>query len=244
MMLSLLTLALGLGAPEAHAQNSPFMWGVGPTMSTIVFPGQHPLNFPKLAAEDAARVPAGDLNDNDRIDGLDNVGGDANLGLRGLVYFDRTWRAAARFHMVDFASNYNNLDLTFEVDKMMINEGKLGAYAGAGLGFGTMRFGDAESDAELKVNTYNVRGHVGGIFRLKKAAIEAGAFAALPLPGRGVYTPSDGSDQAEIIGVLGTEQGGGGGNYWNLGLEFTVYYGDFIPPKKKNKKKKGKKNRG
>ncbi len=236
MMLPLVSLVLGLGAGTAQAQ-SPYMWGVGPTLGTIAYPGQYPNRFPKLGEADAARLPDADTDDKRRITGVDEVGGDAMVGARGVIYFNRDWRGGIRTHLFSLGQNYNNLDITFEADKIIFSERKFGAYAGAGLGFGKMKFGAEESDAELSLNTYLLRGHVGGVYRLKKAAIEAGLFVQPVFPGLQTYTASDGKE-AQIEGLLSVGADGGGGGYWNGGLELTVYFGDFVPPKNKKKKKK------
>ena len=240
MFLPLVTAVLGLASGTAHAQ-SPFMWGVGPTIGTIAYPGQYPNRWPKLSEYDAA-VLSDDVGDNRRLTSLDAVGGDAQVGARGVIYFNSSWRGAVRTHLFALGQNFNNLDVTFEVDKIIFKESKFGAYAGAGLGFGSMKFGAEDSDAELKLNTYLLRGQVGGIYRLKKAAIEAGFFLQPVFPGLQTYTAADGTE-AQIAGLLSLGEAGGGGGYWNFGLEATVYFGDFIPPKKKKSKKKGKKRK-
>ena len=42
MLLMLWTMLM---SPFAHAEQGPYMWGVGPTLNTIVFP-THPIDFP------------------------------------------------------------------------------------------------------------------------------------------------------------------------------------------------------
>ena len=245
MLLPLVAAVLGLGATDAHANQPPFMWGVGPTITTIAFPGQHPLNFPKLSEADAALVPAGDVNENRRITSIDEVGGDAGIGARGVIYLDKTWRGGLRFHVANLASNFNAVDFTLEADKMLVSQGVMSAYIGGGLGFGTMNFTSEDNDASLKLNTYVLRGHVGGIYRLKKSAIEVGVFIQPTFPGLATYTATDGETEGEIKGGLfANKDAGGGGSYHNGGLELTVYFGDFRPPKPRKKKgKKGKKGR-
>jgi hypothetical protein len=242
MLLStLLPLVLGLGAPDAQAANNgPMMWGVGPTFSTIAFPGGHPLKWPKLSEADAALMPAGELDDNRKITTLDEVRGDMAVGARGVFYFNKEWRGGLRTHLFSAGANYNALDFTLEADKMLFNQSRLGAYGGVGLGFGKMKFGAEESDAELKLSTYLLRGQLGGIYRLKKAAIEVGLFVQPTFPGLQEYTATDGT-VAEIEGLFGSKDTGGGGTFWHGGLEATVYFGDFQPPKKKSNKKGGKK---
>lgn len=46
MLLLLWTLIM---TPFASANQGPFMWGVGPTISTVALPAQMPFNFPDEA---------------------------------------------------------------------------------------------------------------------------------------------------------------------------------------------------
>jgi hypothetical protein len=247
-------LAVSTVSSTAHAgSDGPYMWGVGPTISTIAFPGQFPTLFPKLSQED---VDTGnfdlDVSDKRRVTSLNEVGADASLGGRGVLYLSRDFRTGLRFHAFTLGKDYNAADFSLEFDKLFFHESKASAFFGGGLGFGTMRFsGDTPEDPkpndgkdvsspDLKLNTTMLRAHVGGLYRMKTSAVELGLFANVVIPGQGEFAGSYG-ESAEISGF------GGKGTYWHGGLEATMYFGDFVPPKNKksgggkNKKKGGKK---
>ncbi|MEC8424712.1 MAG: hypothetical protein VX000_13100, partial [Myxococcota bacterium] len=145
----LLPLVMALAAaPVAEAADSGIhMWGVGPTISTIAYPGRHPISFPRLSEDE---IEAGgfqaDVNENRRITSLDEVKGDAAIGARGVVYFNRNIRGALRVHAFSAGKNYNSADFTFEVDKIFFQESRASAFGGVGLGFGNMKF-EGETDA-------------------------------------------------------------------------------------------------
>ena len=230
-------------APAAHAADSGVhMWGVGPSISTIAYPGRHPIGFPRLTQEEIDANDFGaDVNENRRLTSLDEVKGDASVGARAVVYVNRDIRGAVRFHAFTLGKNYNNADITFEVDKIFFQESKASAFGGLGLGFGNMRF-DGEATAEnledpsLAMATYLVRGQAGGMYRWKQSALEVGLFANMVVPGVIEYTGQSGNT-IEVDGF------GGNGVYWHGGLESTVYFGDFTPPKNARSGKKGRKNK-
>jgi hypothetical protein len=227
-------------APTADAASGVYMWGVGPTISTIAYPGRHPVSFPKISNDELAEGDFGaDVDDRRRITSLDEVKGDAAIGARGVVYFTRSIRGAVRFHAFSAGKNYNSADVTFEVDKIFFQESKASAYGGLGLGFGNMKFeGDTAvedlQDPSLSMATYLLRGQAGGMYRWKSTALELGLFANLVVPGVMEFSGQSG-DSVEMASF------GGNGVYWHGGLEATMYFGDFTPPK--NAKKKGPKNK-
>lgn len=240
----LLPLVMALAAaPTAEAAGpGVHMWGVGPTISTIAYPGRHPISFPKLSEDQIADNGfEADVNDNRRITSVDEVKGDAAIGARGVVYFNRSIRGGLRFHAFSAGKNYNSADITFEVDKIFFQESKASAYGGLGLGFGNMKFqGETEAanatDPELSMATYLLRGQAGGMYRWKTTALEVGLFANMAVPGVIEFTGQ--SDNTVEIGGFG-----GNGVYWHGGLEATMYFGDFTPPKNAKKGKKGGKNK-
>lgn len=229
-MLLPLALALAAGPAAQAADSGVHMWGVGPSISTIAYPGRHPVGFPKLKEEEIAENGfEDDVNENRRITSLDTVKGDASVGARAVVYVNRNIRAGVRFHAFTLASNYNAADITFEVDKIFFQESKASAFGGAGLGFGNMKFeGDATEegleDPSMSMATYLVRGQAGGMYRWKKTALEIGLFANMVVPGVIEFTGQSGN-------TLEMDGFGGNGVYWHGGLESTVYFGDFTPPK-------------
>ena len=246
-MLLPLVMALAAAPTAEAAGTGVHMWGVGPTISTIAYPGRHPITFPKLTEDEIADngfEADVDVDGSRRITSVDKVKGDAAIGARGVVYFNRSIRGGIRFHAFSAGKNYNSADITFEVDKIFFQESKASAYGGLGLGFGNMKFqGDTEAtngtDPELSMATYLLRGQAGGMYRWKSAALEVGLFANMAVPGVIEFTGQ--SDKTIEIGGFG-----GNGVYWHGGLEATMYFGDFTPPKnakKGGKNKKGKKGR-
>jgi hypothetical protein len=239
-MLLPLVMALAAAPTAEAAESGIHMWGVGPTISTIAYPGRHPISFPKLTEDEIADNGfQADVNENRRITSVDEVKGDMGVGARGIVYFNRSIRGGIRFHAFTLGNNYNSADVTFEVDKIFFQESKASAFGGLGLGFGNMKFeGETEAangeDPVLSMATYLVRGQAGGMYRWKQTALEVGLFANMAIPGVIEFTGQSGNT-VEIGGF------GGNGVYWHGGLEATMYFGDFTPPK--NAKKKGKKGK-
>ena len=202
-------LGLALGISDAEASSKPYMWGVGPTLSTIAFPGQYPFTLP------------------DEADGkVDKVGGDVGIGARGVLYLKKHDRLGARL-MGGFGGGiYSSVAFTLEYDKMLMGSHSTWVFAGGGLGFGRQRF--ASNERELAMATYNLRAQLGAHYRSKKANFELALFLAYLAPGVQKYT-----------GTGGNERQVKGGFYPQLGLEASVMFGDFTPPKKKKKKSGG-----
>lgn len=211
-----LLLSLSLAITSAEAKDSgPYMWGGGPTLLTIAYPGQHPLAYPK------------DIRDN--FD--EKVRGDIGFGAKGAFYINKEYRANAQLVFGTGSGIYKSTEFVFGADKILGGESGGYAFAGAGLGFGKMKF-QGNEEAELDLSTYIIRGQVGGYYRLKQAAIELDLFAEFIWPGVQTYTTPQGN-------TVNEDQSGG--NYLLAGLQATAYFGDFTPPKnKKNKKDKKK----
>ena len=56
------TALLGaLTTPVAHASQTPYMWGIGPTVNTIVLPGNHPFEFPDVVKSAGFKTTGGDV---------------------------------------------------------------------------------------------------------------------------------------------------------------------------------------
>ena len=147
MLLSLLSL---LVAPVL-ADEGPYMWGIGPEIGTVVYPGEYPVYFPKVDYGDGA-APAG-LSDKDRPE-LDTVRGDVIVGARGTMYLDKMSRFGARLNM-DLGGGYRALNFTAEYDFIPVDKNGICTFVGAGIGVGNMKF-EKEEVGELKLST--VRG--------------------------------------------------------------------------------------
>lgn len=214
----MLPLILSLLVSSADAKsNGPYMWGVGPSLGTIAYPGRFP---PALPNDD----------DGDNVSGIDKAAGDVQFGVRGVAYLDKEWRGGARalagWGVGKNGNGFRQQAITLEVDKILVGQNSMYAFGGAGLGFGKMHLASDDSSATVDLSTYLVRGQLGAYYRMKKSAVEVNFFAVFVWPGVQTYTGGSGNE-SEISG----------GNYLNGGLEGTVYFGDFKPPKKKNKNK-------
>lgn len=221
MLLSLLTL---LAAP-AHAEQGPYMWGVGPNLGTMIYPGEFPAYYPKVDIAEGETVAG--LADNDRPE-FEQVRGDLIVGARGVMYLDKMSRFGARLNM-GLGEGYRALNFTAEYDFLPVDKNGLSSFVGAGAGFGNMRF-EAEDVGELKLATYIFRGQAGLLYRNKTQAYEANVFVQVDLPGGSRFTSID-----------DVEYETGFKSYGMIGVEGTIYFGDFRPPTegKKKKKKKG-----
>ena len=203
----MLTLLLALSG-AAHADDGVYMWGVGPSVGTIVYPGRFPAWFPK------------DTEDDDGVDRLEKVGGDVTLGGRGTLYLDKSNRLGGRVGLGLGGGGYQSLSFTAEYEVLPYTQDSFSAFLGLGGGFGTMRF-RPESDDLLHFATYILRGQAGALIRDKVRAYELDLFAQFNFPGIQDFTAA-GADEGERVK---------GGFYAYLGLEGTVYFGDFTPPR-------------
>jgi hypothetical protein len=238
-----LLLALALSSTDANAKDmAPPMWGIGPTLSTLVFPFNHPISLPTVQDEalvDGVTDPyvntEGVLNTMSD-DQFHDVRGDAALGFRGVIYFNNEWRAGMRGNL-GFGKDYSSGLFGLEVDKILFSDGRLNAFAGAGIGLGSMKFKSDDGNAYVKAPQYPIRGQVGGLYKLNKSAIELSFFLQIPISGRAtLYIEPENGDSTEIetrnLNPI---------SYMSGGLELAYYFGDF---KQREGKKKGKGKRG
>lgn len=250
-MLSIL-FAMALTSTAQAQDLTPPMWGVGGALGTMLIPGDFPLTNPRLKGD--ATAPGVLLDENGKTlseDVFTGVGGDAYLGLRGMVYMNRTWRGSADFQL-GFGKNYTSRQFTLEVDKTLVGEGPISAFFGAGIGMGGMTFksaGAAEDASELnaeivdsamyKARTFPVRARVGADYRLNKSMFELSLFGQLPLPSQQTlyYDDAAGAAQEAEVGV-----GFNPLQYVQVGIELSGYYGDFKT--REGGKNKGKRNKG
>jgi hypothetical protein len=211
MLLLLLSMLL-----PAQAGSGPYMWGGGPTINTIVYPGEHPALFP------------GKTKDEDKKPLLDKTKGDVGIGGRGVLYLGKTQRIGAHLWYSMGGGHYKSPNFTIEYDMAGTDMSGVGLLAGLGAGLGHQRW-ETPGKGELKSATYILRGQGAVNYRTKRNMFELGIFLNLIIPGKQKWTPVGGE----------TEEFNGG---WpinpTIGLEANVYFGDFTPPKKKKKKKK------
>ncbi len=223
-------LAAGGLCVSLPAEAETYMWGVGPRIGTIVWPGEYPLRFPQTEVN-------GENQTIDEFTPIEKVDGDIILGLEGLYWAN----ANNRFGIVTGLGfgGYTDAHFLLKYD-WMFNMEAVDAFAGLGLGLGKhkWRAEDCSRDGEtctgefhyLDTPYYPLRGEAGILFRKNKWGIQSSTYLHLNLPGNQVYTAPNGNE---------TEFDFGWSFYLQVGIELQVLYGDFTAPKGK-KSKKGK----
>jgi hypothetical protein len=206
MLVSTLVAMLTMAMPTAEAGSGPYMWGVGPSLSTIAYPGRFPSWYPKDVREGY---------------GFEQVKGDVGLGAKGMIYLDAKNRVGARA-VFGFGDDYNSSAITGEYDRYILGSKPAYVFAGGGVGFGQFKF-SGDDTAELRVPTYLFRGQVTGVYRHDSFMVDVSLFLQFVIPG--YQELSDGGGEEEISG----------GFYTHGGLDATIYFGDFKPPKKKKR---------
>lgn len=250
----LMPLLLSLSISDANAQNrnqGPHMYAVGATLSTLVFPGAYPGNFPK-------NVDNGDPNPRDT---LELVRGDAGLAARGIVYLDNQNRIGLRLERgfgVGDGGDMRRTVFTIEYEKSLLRQDQVQVFAGGGIGFGRLNF-DQGDNGELTLNTWNTRLQVAANYRYKRGRkqgfddmmFEVALFVS-PIGFNGPETFTIGNVTVEdpagagAFAFLTSNEDDNqklNGSLYNptAGLEFTFFYGDLTPPQKR---RRGNRNRG
>ncbi len=235
----MLPMLLALAA-TAHA-DSPYMWGVGPEVGTIVLPFQHPAAFPSLTEDLDEDGKKDDLGDS-----LEKTAGDALLGAKGALYINESNRLLGQVGFGLGSGGYRSSEVTFEYQTLPISGDGVEAFAGVGLGFGRMAWTtECDDDSEgvssactiqhpgsYGMSTLLLRGSVGALWRNKTQAYELSFFGHYVIAGNRAFEAQGASSEQEVSGV---------GLYPYLGIAGTIYFGDFKPPAEgKNKKGKGK----
>lgn len=244
-MLSILALSL-IQVANAGGGNSPYMWGVGPEVGSIILPFQHPIAWPRITvvdetgAEDKERL--GGSGDTDTFE---KTGGDILLGGRGALYLNKRNRFVGQVGFGLGGGDYRSAEGTAEYNVVLMSENGVEAFAGAGLGLGRMHWAtycpndletecpeDVENPGELSMSTFLLRGSAGVMFRQPRNSYELSIFAHYVVPGNVEFT-SQTTDKAQDANL---------GFYPYIGLAGTVYFGDFKPPGEGGGKKKKKNN--
>jgi hypothetical protein len=213
MFLILWTLLM---TPFAQAEQGPYMWGVGPVISTIVLPGDHPFNFPDQA-DDA---------------GFTKTSGDVGLGVHAVMYMRATQRFGTHLWYHSGSGGYSSPNVTMEYDFVGSSANGMTLLGGFGAGFGYQRWktGEGDEQKKLTMNTFILRAQGSVNYRTKTNCFEIGTFMNFFLPSGSVIESGDGKSEPTNFVM-----------YPTVGLEFTGYFGDFRPPKKSKRSRRSKK---
>lgn len=202
-------LVLALVAP-AHAVEFRW-WGVGPTLGTRIIPLTYPI-FP------------GFVNDADGDPKVDPVEGNLEIGLHAVLYAGNIGRIGLRGRLDTNFGPWFAQEVTLEYDHLLIRDGELQLMFGGGVGLGHERFGDDEGDDYLDNQHFPLRLQLTGLFRDKWRAYELDIYGTWRIIGASEYcvTEDDCSKGSETEDFFDTF-----GFYAGLGLEATVFFGNF-----------------
>lgn len=185
----------------AVAAAAPWYWGVGPQVGTRVLPHPYPASWPAGVADDPGRLEPSTWS--------------VSLGLAGAVWFTEHHRLRTGL-TVDLGDRYRDLSLLGTYG-YALDLGAVDVVLGGGLGVGALWFG-ATDGTRLRVSHLPVR-----------------AEAALVAKDRGVRAYElalHGTWRVPTATVLRREGGrsseGGFGPWLTLGVEVTLYFGDFL----------------
>ena len=213
MLLLLWTLIM---TPFASADQGPFMWGVGPTISTVALPAQMPFNFP------------------DEADALNfkGTGGDVGFGVHAVMYMRHTQRFGTHMWYHTGANGYSSPNLTIEYDFVGSAANNVAFLGGLGGGFGSQSWENERGD-KLSMNTFIARGPGSVNFRTPTNMFELAVFLNMFFPSGSTIELASTKEEVDAAFVI----------YPQLGLEFTAYFGDFKPPRKGNKKRRNRRKK-
>lgn len=240
-------LFLTLTGGALAGSSSPYMWGVGPEVGTIILPFQHPIGFPRIVT--GTDADGDDVKERlgGESDSFDKTGGDILLGGKGLLYVNKKNRFEGQIGFGLGSGNYRSAEATVEYELVPLSENGVEAFVGAGLGLGSMRWAtfcpndlestcpdEVENPGELHFSTLLLRASAGVMFRQPTRSYELSAFFHYVVAGNNRFTPQGSA----------TDIDASGGFYPYLGLAGTLYFGDFKPPGEGGKKKKKKSGGG
>lgn len=210
MIRALTTAAVLTAFSSTAAAADVYMWGIGPRLGTNFLPGAYPSAFPARVAD--ARTIA------DPEEPLINkVRTDVTFGFEGHYYIDGGSRlglnggfgVGKQFFDAHVIAKYDRVIQSAAVDFLV----------GGGAGFGTQRWG-GEGEASLRVPYFPLRGEVAGMVRSDWMAFQLTTYLQYNLQSNHYF-----------LDELGDEVAVKGGFYPTVGLEFSVLFGDYEPPK-------------
>ncbi len=211
--------------PTAVAGNSAYMYGFGPRLGSIVWPGAYPSNFPSFDAVDENGDETGEKVKIADDTSIEKVNGDLIIGVEGDYWADGSNRLGALAGL-GLGSGYNDAHLIIKYDKMYSMDA-LDTFVGGGLGVGVTNW-VGENNDRLRVPYYPFRGELGALVRQGGWAVQGLAFLHLNIPGRQVLTLADGLEH---------ESGFGWAVYLQVGVEIQLLFGDFTKPRGRNRNK-------
>lgn len=235
----MISLLLASAAALAEPQN---WWGVGPTIGTTGFPIEYPAVMPELAQN----------NDGDNL--VAPVTFDLRVGAHAVYYIGNGGRIGGRaFYAGNFAT-WGAQEITIEYDVVLTKVEKFQILAGGGLGFGHDRFGaTAEAnnpDAYLDVTYFPLRAQIGGLFRNGARAYELQIFGTWHIAGEQKFSltgeAADEETGTAIADPFATDATTKSDTalYAAIGVEATVYFGDFKNASKSSDNDKSKNKSG
>jgi len=210
MILSLL-LAL---TPSASAIDLKW-WGIGPGVNTMLFPAEYPFAFPAGAKSEG-------LIKGDPL--VDKVGFDMGIEARGVIYPSAMGRLGGRVGLAFGSSQFFRQEFTLEYEPTLVREGGFQLLVGGGIGVGHERFNNANTDAYLSVSYYPLRAQVSALLRDKSAAYELSIYGTYHIEGTQKFYGEEGANP--VLGK-GNEKVAGGASYGGIGLELSVFFGNF-----------------
>ena len=240
-MMWMLMMALGVANAQGKKQGGkvqPFMSGWGISAQSILIPLEYPQSFPDIRDSVGVDTPV-----------FQDVGQDLGLGVKGTMFVNREYRASFNpyYHMGFNNSNFRSFGVNLELDKIAKRERNVWAYYGVGGGTSNIRFANA-SDATLTATQLYAKGQVGGMYFDRTKAYELSLYAMFGTTGREQIAIGDAVYENNSL-LSGNDDLNGSLYYPTIGIQGTVYKGDFRnamknPNQKKGKGKKGKNGKG
>jgi len=203
-------LALLLASTPAHALDLRW-WGVGPTVETMVIPTKYPSAFPAVVRTDGDTTL------------VDKVRGDVEVGAHAILYPGTAGRIWGIGTIGFGTSGWIQPELTIGYDGVMVKDSEFQLLLGVGLGAGHERYNNKEDGTFLRANYFPVRVNLDALLRDKSRAYELGLWGTYHIVAAQEYCDKDGGNclagkgDADVAGAL----------YAALGVEATLYFGDF-----------------
>ena len=183
----------------------PYMWGIGPRVGTNVLPGSYPVAFPPAITEES------------NASTIERVRTDVIAGLQATYYVTGRTRMGVvsgvgfgnAFFDAHVMVTYNYVSQTGAMDFLL----------GGGAGFGASRW-TGDSPELLRVPYYPLRAEASALVRDNSRGYQGTLFFQYNLPANHFYTDPTGAEPDIGTGV-----------YPTAGVELTIFFGDFTPPR-------------